>query len=110
MLNIFSADLPVAGSPLLFGAVCCVSSFFLDAPNGEAGLQLYLSLVALVNETLARESKPSECAEGTVLTTLIRYVNQLSSCRLGAQNSTMISFLAWLSASYGKPQELREQT
>lgn len=47
--------------PLLFGAVICVSSYFLDAPNGEIGLQLYLSLVGLLNETLARKrtSPPS---------------------------------------------------
>lgn len=41
--------------PLLFGAILCVSTYYLEAPNDEAGLQLYLNLVSLVNETLARE-------------------------------------------------------
>ncbi|CAD6576375.1 MAG: SM-like, degradation of cytoplasmic mRNAs and positively regulates transcription initiation [Cyphobasidiales sp. Tagirdzhanova-0007] len=40
-------------SPILFGAVLCVSSYYLDAPDSEEGLSLYLSLVSLMNETLA---------------------------------------------------------
>lgn len=88
--------------PLLFGAVICVSSYYLDAPNGDVGLQLYLSLVALVNETLARKHSdlPSSAA-GADLSNIVS-TDKLPSCRRGTPSWTWTSFLASRYASSGK--------
>lgn len=42
-------------APFLFGAVLCVAAYYLDAPNGDAGMQTYLNLVSIVHEILTRE-------------------------------------------------------